>query len=398
MRHCVVGGGILGIATARLLALTRPGDEVVLLEREPELALHQTGRNSGVIHAGVYYPPGSLKARLCRRGAQLMLGYCTDRGLPLEVCGKVVVALDESELPRLEELERRASANGVPGLRRVDAAGLRELEPHAAGVAALHSPTTAITDFAAVARALAEDLVAAGGEVRTGAEVVRIDQASGREAAAVLAGGAPVAADRVIVCAGLRADRLARASGAASEPRIVPFRGEYYELVDEQRTLVRGLIYPVPDPALPFLGIHATRRVDGAVLLGPNAVPAFALEGYSRRAVSGADLADLARWPGAWRLARREWRTGLGELRRSRSPERFVAEAARYLPGITAADVRPARAGVRAQAVDRDGSLVDDFRLDVRGAAGWVRNAPSPAATSSLALAEELLERLGLAG
>ncbi|MEH3054879.1 MAG: L-2-hydroxyglutarate oxidase, partial [Patulibacter minatonensis] len=297
---------------------------------------------------------------------------------------------------RLDELERRAVANGVPGLARVDASGLRAIEPHASGIAALHSPSTAIVDFAAVARSFAADLAVAGGEVRTGTAVRRVD--AGARARVVLDDGAVLEADRVIVCAGLHADRLARASGAASEPRIVPFRGEYFEVVPERRDRVRGLIYPVPDPAFPFLGIHLTRRVDGAVLVGPNAVPALALEGYARGARSAADLRDLARWPGSWRLARRHWRTGLAELRRSRTTERFVAEAARYLPGLTVADVRPAAAGVRAQAVDRDGSLVDDFRVETNGGVAWVRNAPSPAATSSLALAEELLERSGLAG
>lgn len=392
----MVGGGIVGIATARQIALSRPADDVLLLEREPALALHQTGRNSGVIHAGVYYEPGSLKARLCRRGAELMLNYCDARGLPLEICGKVVVALDQSEVPRLDELERRALANGVPGLRRIDGRGLRAIEPHVAGIAALHSPRTAITDFAAVARAMAAELEAAGGVVRTGSEVARIE--AGRQPSVVLTHDEWIAADHVIVCTGLRADRLARASGAADSPRIVPFRGEYYALTRQRGDLVRGLIYPVPDPALPFLGIHLTRRIDGPVLVGPNAVPAMALEGYDRRTRSLADVVDLARWPGTWRLARRHWRTGLGELRRSRSVERFVADAARYLPELTPADVEPAPAGVRAQAVDPDGSLVDDFRLARHSGIAWVRNAPSPAATSSLALAEELVERAGLAG
>jgi L-2-hydroxyglutarate oxidase LhgO len=396
VRAVVVGGGILGTATARLLALERPDIDVVLVEREAELALHQTGRNSGVIHAGVYYAPGSLKARLCRRGAELMIEYCQERGLPIDVCGKVVVALDERELPRLAELERRAQANGVPGLRRLGSIGLRDVEPHAAGIAALHSPRTAITDFARVARSFAEDLVAAGGSVRTRAEVVRIEAAP--RPVAVLASGERMAADRIIVCAGLRADRLARASGAAEEPRIVPFRGEYHALVPARADDVRGLIYPVPDPALPFLGIHLTRRIGGGVLVGPNAVPAWALEGYDRRTRHWTELADLARWPGARRLAVRHWRTGLTELRRSRSTARFVAEAARYLPGLTADDVVPAPAGVRAQAVERDGSLVDDFRLEAQGGVAWVRNAPSPAATSSLAIAEELLLRLSLGG
>lgn len=392
----MIGGGILGVATARLLAQERPGDEVVLLEREHALARHQTGQNSGVIHAGVYYPPGSLKARLCRRGAELMIEYAAERGLPLELCGKVVVALDEAELPRLDELERRALANGVPGLRRLDAAGLREIEPHAAGIAALHSPRSAITDFAAITAALADDVCSAGGTIRLGAEVERVE--AGRTPTVLLRGGERLSADQVIVCAGLQADRLARRSGAASEPRIVPFRGEYYELAAEHRSLVRGLIYPVPDPALPFLGIHLTRRIGGGVLVGPNAVPAFALERDDRPAGRVDDLVDLARWPGAWRLVRRHWRPGLTELRRARSADRFVAEAARYLPGLRTSDVIPAPAGVRAQAVDRDGRLVDDFRLDVDGAVSWVRNAPSPAATSSLAIAEELLARRGLAG
>lgn len=396
MRRCVIGGGIVGLATARLLALTHPGDEVLLLERAPAVATQQSARNSGVIHAGVYYPPGSLKARLCRRGAELLIAYAQERGLPLDLCGKVVVALDESELPRLAELERRAAGSGVPGLRRLDAAGLRGIEPHAAGIAALHSPRTGITDFAAVARSFAAEVRAAGGVVRTGAEVVRVDP--GARPSVLLAGGERIDADAVIVCAGLHASRLARASGAAGDPRIVPFRGEYYALAPARRALVNGLIYPVPDPALPFLGIHLTRRIDGEVLVGPNAVPAARLDPSAgpRRAL--ADAAGLAAWPGGWRLARRQWRVGASELWRSWSTARFVAEAARYLPGLTAADVVPAEAGVRAQAVDRDGSLVDDFRVDRDGSVAWVRNAPSPAATSSLALAEELLEQLGLAG
>lgn len=398
MRVVVVGGGILGIATARALALASPAAQVTLLEREPSLALHQTGRNSGVVHAGIYYPPGSLKARLCRRGGELLATYARERNLPFEVCGKVVVALTEQELPRLAALEERATAAQVPGLRRLTATELREIEPHAAGLAALHSPHTAITDFAAVARALAEDLVAAGGEVRVSAAVQRVQQSTTGGARVELLGGEAFDADRVIVCAGLQSSVLATASGGSPVPRIVPFRGEYLALRADARGLVRGLIYPVPDPALPFLGVHLTRRVDGSVLIGPNAVPAAGLGAYARGEGSLREAAGLMLWPGGVRLARRHLRAGVSELWRAASTERFIADAARYLPGLTAATVERAPAGLRAQAVDHDGTLVDDFRVQQSGAVTWVRNAPSPAATSSLALAEELLERAGLAG
>jgi len=394
MRVAVVGGGIVGLATARLIAVTRPDAEVVVLEREAEPATHQTARNSGVVHAGVYYEPGSLKALLCRRGAELLRAFCVERGLPYVACGKVVVALEERELGRLDRLHERARANGVPGLRRLDAHGLRAVEPHAAGIAALHSPQTAITDFRAVALALADELRERGGEMRTGAEVVRV-QASGVARAAAAASRGPVAleladgstlrADRAIVCAGLQADRLARRSGEPSAPRIVPFRGAYWALPPQRAALVRGLIYPLPDPALPFLGVHLTRTLDGSVLIGPNAVLA-----------PGRDIVDLARYGGTWRLLRRHWRAGAGELRRSRSKAAFVAHARRYVPELRTQDVVRARAGVRAQAVDPDGALVDDFRIGGDTRVVWIRNAPSPAATSSLAIAEEIAARVAL--
>lgn len=391
MRVVVVGGGILGLATARLLARERPDAELVVVEKEPQLALHQTARNSGVVHAGVYYEPGSSKARLCRRGAALLRAFCAERGVAYEACGKLVVALREAELPRLERLEERARANGVPGLRRLDAAGLREVEPHAAGIAALHSPETAITDFRAVALALADELRERGGRVRTSAEVVRVRAAAAGGGVVVeLADGSALRADRAIVCAGLHADRLARASGEDPAPRIVPFRGEYWALRAERRALVRGLIYPVPDPALPFLGVHLTRTVDGRVLIGPNAVLALAREGYARGAARAADAADTLAWGGTWRLMRRHWRAGAAELRRSRSRRPFVAAARRYVPELRAADAVRAGAGVRAQAVDRDGTLVDDFRIGGGERIVWIRNAPSPAATSALAIAEEI--------
>jgi (S)-2-hydroxyglutarate dehydrogenase len=392
VRYVIVGGGILGLATARQLATSTPGAEIVVLERESGLALHQTSHNSGVVHAGLYYAPGSLKARLCRRGIALLREYCAEHGLPYEECGKLVVATEEREVEPLQRLFERAAANGVPGLTWLEAERLTTIEPHVRGVAGLHSPETAIADFAAVAHAFAADVAAAGGEIRTGAAVTRVHR-DGRNPSVEVAAGAPIHADRVIVCAGLQADRVAVASGEPAAPRIVPFRGEYWQLRADRLHLVRGLIYPVPDPALPFLGVHLTRKVDGAVVLGPNAVLSTAREAYERRRFDLRDTYDAITWPGTVRMLRRHWRAGVGELARSASRRRFVGEVARYVPAISIEDVVPATAGVRAQAIDRDGTLVDDFRLGVNGNVAWVRNAPSPAATSSLAIAEELLER-----
>ena len=395
MRVVIVGGGILGLAAGRLLALARPDVEVVLLEKEPLLAQHQTGRNSGVVHAGLYYEPGSLKARLCRRGGELLRAFCLEHELPFDECGKVLVATQEGELPRLERILERARANGVAETRLIDATELRALEPHTVGIAALHSPTTAIVDYTAVCGALAGEMRTRGAVIRTGTPVRRV-RAEGGEPCVELADGSEERADRVLVCAGLHADRLARASGEPAEPRIVPFRGEYWRLRPERSHLVRGLVYPVPDPSLPFLGVHLTRAVDGSVLVGPNAVLAYAREGYRRRDVNLADLRDTVTWPGMWRVARKHWASGAHEVARSLSKRAFVREARRYVPELRAEDVVAAPAGVRAQAVDRDGALVDDFRLDVSGRTVWVRNAPSPAATSSLAIAEELLTYLEL--
>ncbi|WP_433155624.1 L-2-hydroxyglutarate oxidase [Actinomadura nitritigenes] len=393
MRIGVVGAGILGLAIARRLTATRPGAHVTVLDKEARIAAHQTGHNSGVAHAGLYYAPGSLKATLCRRGIGLLKEYCAEKGLPYEECGKVVVARDAGELGPLEEIERRATANGVPGLRRLTGAELREIEPHAAGVAALHSPTTAIVDFPAVARAFADDVAAAGGEVRLGFEVVRLGRAGDRVRVGS-PGGEELVFDLLIVCAGLQSDRVARLAGDAAEPAIVPFRGEYYRLVPSRTDLVRGLIYPVPDPRYPFLGVHFTRRVDGGVDVGPNAVLALAREGYRRRDVRPADLWETLRFPGFRHLARRHWRTGARELYGSAVKRAFVAQARGFVPELTADDVAAAPAGVRAQAVDADGSLVDDFRIGRVGPVVTVRNAPSPAATSSLAIAEHVTARL----
>lgn len=384
----MVGAGIVGLAIARRLAETRPGVTVTVLDKEDRVAAHQTGHNSGVAHAGLYYAPGSLKATLCRRGIGLLKEYCTGRNLPYEECGKVVVARDASELAALEEIEHRATANGVPGLRRLTGGELREIEPHAAGVAALHSPTTAIVDFPAVARAFADDVAGGGGEVRLGFEVVRLGRAGDR--VTVASPHEELTFDRLVVCAGLHSDRVARLAGDSPAPAIIPFRGEYYRLVPSRTDLVRGLIYPVPDPRYPFLGVHFTRRVDGGVDVGPNAVLALAREGYRRRDIRPRDLWETIRWPGFRHLARRHWRTGARELYGSAVRRAFVAEARGFVPSLRAADVVAAPAGVRAQAVDPDGSLVDDFRIGRVGPVVTVRNAPSPAATSSLAIAEHI--------
>ena len=386
----VVGAGIIGLAVARRLSEARPGAVVTVLEKEPEIAAHQTGRNSGVVHAGIYYAPGSLKARLCRRGVDLLRAYCADRALPYVECGKLVVALDEGELDRLRELERRAHANGVPGTRWLDGDDLRAVEPQAAGIAGLHSPTTAITDYVAVARAFREDVVSAGGRVVVGTEVHAI-HATGREVR-VRAGGEEVALDRLVVCAGLQSDRLARRAGDEHEPTIVPFRGEYHRLAAGREDLVRGLVYPVPDPAYPFLGVHFTRRINGGVDVGPNAVLALAREGYRWRDVRLGDMSETLRSPGFRRLARRHWRMGAREMRGSLSSRAFYREARRYVPSLRPDDLVRAGAGVRAQALDPDGSLVDDFRIGRVGRVTTVRNAPSPGATSSLAIAEHIVD------
>ncbi|BFU44422.1 L-2-hydroxyglutarate oxidase [Krasilnikovia sp. MM14-A1004] len=389
LRIGVVGAGIVGLATARRLALDRPDARITVLDKEDRVGAHQTGHNSGVAHAGLYYPPGSLKARLCRRGVTLLERYCAERGLPYVACGKLVVARDERETAGLAGIERRARANGVPGLRRLDAAGLRDVEPYARGVAALHSPGTAVVDFPAVARSLADDVRAAGGRVRLGCAVTAVDRAAATVRVRS-ADGDEYEYDLLVICAGLQADRLSRLAGDEPGPVIVPFRGAYHRIRPERAHLVRGLIYPVPDPRYPFLGIHLTRRVDGTVEVGPNAVLALAREGYRPAAASAGDIWDTVRWPGFWRMARRHWRTGVREVRGAVSRRAFVAAARSYVPELSADDVVPGGAGVRAQAVDADGALVDDFRIHRLGPVVAVRNAPSPAATSALAIAEHV--------
>jgi L-2-hydroxyglutarate oxidase len=389
----IVGGGILGLALARELTRRHPRLSVCVLEREPELGAHQTGHNSGVIHAGVYYQPGSLKARLCVEGARELYAYCAEREIPHEVCGKLIVASEHSELGRLQELERRGRANEVPGLRRVDAAGIRELEPHARGIAGLHSPATGIVDFTAVARSYASDALESGARiatgcgvrsVRAGARALRLEHARGT-----------TETTHALFCAGAWSDRLAVAAGADPDPRIVPFRGAYLRLAGENRHLVRSLIYPVPDPSLPFLGVHLTRHIDGEVLIGPTALPVLARDAYSLGRVRREDMLDTLRWPGTWRMLARWWRPGITELRHAASSATFARAAARYVPELRAQDVRPAFAGVRAQALARDGRLVDDFAFSATERALHVRNAPSPAATSSLAIARYVADRAG---
>ena len=390
-RFAIVGGGIVGAAVTRRLLQVRPDADVTLLEKESALAQHQTGHNSGVVHAGLYYTPGSLKAQLCRRGVSLLREYCVDNGLPYDECGKVLVALNDNEERRLADIMVRARANGVPGVRMLDAAALREIEPHVRGVAGMLSPETAIVDYSAVTRSFARDAAAAGADVRTGCEVTGLDE-RGPEVVVRSGAGAEAAFDHVIVCAGLHADRVAALAGDEADPRIVPFRGEYYLLRPERRHLVRGLVYPVPDPQYPFLGVHITPRVDGEVMVGPNAVLALSREGYGWGRVSGRDLREALAWPGLRRFGRQHWRTGATEMIGSLSRRAFVSAARRYVPELSTADVVPGPRGVRAQALGRDGALVDDFRVTRRGNVLSVRNAPSPAATSSLAIAEYIVD------
>ncbi|MCW2881905.1 MAG: hypothetical protein JWQ95_6005 [Sphaerisporangium sp.] len=383
----VVGAGIVGLAVARELAMR--GATVTVLDKEDRVAAHQTGRNSGVVHAGLYYTPGSLKARLCRDGVALLREYCAEHHIPYEEVGKLVIASTPAERAGLRRVADRARQNGVPGIAELDGLGLREVEPYAVGVGAVHSPHTAIVDFPAVARRLALDVAALGGSVRLGCPVRALrETSSGVE---VLAGKTRLSFDRLVSCAGLGSDAVATMSGHAGDVRIIPFRGEYYRLTGAAKDLVRGLVYPVPDPRYPFLGVHLTRRIDGEVLVGPNAVLALAREGYSWSDVSVRDLRDILTWPGTRRMAARHWRTGIGEVYGSLAKKAFLKAARRYVPTLTAHDLVRTPGGVRAQAVARDGSLLDDFVVDVHGRVILVRNAPSPAATSSLAIARHIV-------
>jgi 2-hydroxyglutarate dehydrogenase len=388
----IVGGGIIGLSVARELLLRLPGARLCVLEAEPQIGRHQTGRSSGVVHAGIYYAPGSLKARLCVEGMRELYAYCDERGVPYKRSGKLIVATAEEELPRLDELERRGVENRVEGLRRLAGEEIPEVEPHARGIAALHSPATGVVDFVAVARAYGDDVAAAGGSVHLGAEV-RGAAPNGEGMILEHAGGA-TAAGQAVFCAGLWSDRLAVACGAPQDPRIVPFRGAYLRVEGDADRLVRANVYPVPDPDLPFLGAHLTRNFAGELLIGPSALLAPARDAYRLRTIRPRDVAATVAWPGTWRLMRRHWRTGLEEIRRAASRRSFVAEAARFVPEMRGARVSHGPAGIRAQALARDGQLVDDFVLHRTEHAVHVRNAPSPAATSSLALARLIADRL----
>ena len=393
----MVGGGIVGLAVARELAVRRPRASVCVLEREPDLARHQSGHNSGVVHAGIYYAPGSLKAKLCVEGARDMYAFCERHAIPHERSGKVIVALEPHELPRLEELERRGRANGVPELRRVDGDRLRELEPHARGLAALHSPGSGIVDYRAVARALADELREGGGTVVTGCEVLDA-RADSRGVALAHAQGHTLARHAVF-CMGAWADELIPKS-EHEQLRILPFKGSYLRLSPERGELVRALIYPVPDPSLPFLGVHFTRTTDGEVLVGPTAIPALARDQDAPLTARLNGLRELVAWPGSRRMMARWWRAGAEELQHALVRSTLVRAAARYVPELTTDDVQPSFSGIRAQALARDGSLVDDFVFSYSQHAVHVRSAPSPGATASLAIARHVADeaeaRIGL--
>lgn len=394
-RAAVIGGGIIGMATARELA-RRTDAAVTVLEKEPDIAGHQTGHNSGVVHAGLYYQPGSLKARLCRRGTGLLREFAEQAGIAYDECGKLVVARTEDERPGLADIFARSISNGVPDVRMVDAGELRKIEPEVSGVAGIHSPHTAIIDYVAVCRALADDLKLAGGTIMTGNQVSAITDAG--STVRVTATGLTEEYDLVIGCAGLQSDRLARLAGDVSEPRIVPFFGDYYLLRPQRRSLIKGLVYPVPDPRYPFLGIHLTKRYDGEVMVGPNAFLSAARESYARVGVSPRDVASAVSYPGLWRFAAGNARTAVQEARRAFTRSAFIAEARTYVPALRTDDVIRGPRGIRAQAMDRSGHLIDDFVITGSGRMIFLRNAPSPGATSSLAIAEyvvdQALERL----
>ena len=385
----IIGGGIVGMATALQLSRQYPRYRVVVLEKEEQLAAHQTGHNSGVIHSGIYYRPGSLKARNCVLGAKALMEFCQENGIPFELCGKVIVATNEQEVPALEELHRRGIANGVPGLEMIGPERLKELEPHARGVKALHSPTTGIIDYTRVTMGYARRFVEAGGQVLTGAKVQKITQADGQVVMETSTG--EVRAKHIINCAGLYADMVARKMGVKQDVRIIPFRGEYYMLSEEASHLVNGLIYPVPNPEFPFLGVHFTRTIHGEVEAGPNAVFAFAREGYRMTNINIAEALGTITYRGFWAMTSRYWQQGLQEVYRSLNKGAFVRSLQRLVPEIEGGHLSRGGAGVRAQEVERTGLLTDDFRISASENAVHVRNTPSPGATASLAIGQDIV-------
>ncbi len=417
----IVGAGIVGLATAREFLLRQPALRVIVLEKEPTIASQQSGHNSGVIHSGIYYAPGSLKARACVEGHQALLAFCREQGIPFELCGKVIVALDESELPRLEDLYQRGIKNGVQGLEFIEPERLRELEPYAAGIKAIHSPNTGIIDYAQVAQAYARQVQEHGGEIVTGCEVTTLTTRDAQSVLGIRQAGVvtletEIHARYVITCGGLQSDKLSRMSGKDSQVHIVPFqrrhgtrkgrhyydensqvhivpfRGDYYVLRPEKRHMLRSLIYPVPDPRFPFLGVHFTRRLDGEVWAGPNAVLAFAREGYRRWQIHPGDMWEVLSFGGFWKMAAQYWQTGLAEMYRDYVKAAYIKELQRYMPELQAADLLPGPSGVRAQALTSDGRLVDDFLIQHGENVIHVQNAPSPAATSSLVIARMIFD------
>jgi L-2-hydroxyglutarate oxidase LhgO len=388
----IAGGGIVGLATALKLLERMPGLSVLVLEKEREVAAHQTGHNSGVIHSGLSYKPGSEKAKTCVEGRLLLVDFCRRHGIPHELCGKLVVATSLSELPALAELERRAAENGLEGVRALAPAEFRKIEPHAAGLRALHVPATGIVDYRAVSEALAAVIGSAGGSVRTNARVTALTSTD--SGVRLVAGGEEIEAGLAVNCGGLQSDRLAKLEGARPGLRIVPFRGDYHRLVPARAGLVKNLIYPVADPRFPFLGVHFTRRIGGGVEAGPNAVPALAREGYSRTSFDLRDAWDSLTYPGFWRMATRHMGMGLGEIYRSFSKPAFLKALQRLLPDLRAEDLEEGGCGVRAQAMLPDGRLEDDFRIVTHGRAIHVLNAPSPAATASLAIGDRIAARV----
>jgi L-2-hydroxyglutarate oxidase LhgO len=389
----IIGAGIVGLSVARELRRRHPDISMLILERENAVAQHQSGHNSGVIHSGIYYTPGSLKAQLCTEGAKLMYAFCDEHSIRYERCGKLIVALTPKELPGLDELERRGRENNVTGLRRLTADEIAEIEPGCRGIAALHCPETGIVNYYEVASALASELENLGVEIRFNQRVRRLERVDGKTK--VRCHGNSVSARFVINCAGLWSDRLAVSAGAPSDPQIVPFRGAYLTLKKSSAPVVRGLVYPVPDPELPFLGVHVTKRINGDVIIGPTAMLALARDGYRVWTIRLRDVWDIVRWPGTWRMSRKFWRTGMDEIMTALMKRRLLDAAKKYVPAVGTYGVRAGESsGIRAQALARDGSLVDDFVLSEVSGSIHVRNAPSPAATSSLALARKIADQV----
>lgn len=389
--YCVIGGGIVGLATATELLRKRPGASLIVLEKEDRLAAHQTGHNSGVIHSGIYYAPGSLKAELCRRGARATKEFCAEHRIRFEVCGKLLVATDTAEASRLAALYERAQVNQIEA-ERLDAAELRRREPHITGVAALFIPSTGIVDYTQVSEAMARVIRGAGAEIAFGIRVDRIRESAGE--VVVSAGERRWAAKQLIVCAGLQSDRLAKMAGLAIRHQIVPFRGEYYQLPESRNGIIRHLIYPVPDPDLPFLGIHLTRMIDGGITVGPNAVLGFAREGYRRFSFSWRDVYEFGGFPGFWKTLKRHLRSGVLEMRNSLWKPGYLVQCRKYCPELTLQDLLPYEAGIRAQAVLRDGTLIHDFLFLQTERMLHVCNAPSPAATSAIPIGQMIVEKV----